>query len=185
MSLTAYFKKLSDEAVAPVKDTVGFKLFSAETVVIPAHSIQRIKTGYGIRLNQSDYFFRICGSATSMGCCEMMVCEDILPYDYGYEVEVVMHNFKPRAMKVPVGTHLAHLIILQEIQPSVRHVENLPPVEAHQFPPNQWQALEEGLLDWPEEGYFAWRQWQPQPLPSDPLVTHLPGCTLDGCIQLL
>ena len=167
MSLSIYFKKLSPTAKAPTFSVLGYKLYACEKTIIPSKSMTRVRTGIAAMLNNKHFVMRICACTSPFAEHNLLVCDDILPSTMTDEITVVIRNESELPLHVQRGANIAQLLITELLQPEVNVIEYEAPRDSDEdmdaIPSNQWAALEEGYISWPEFGYVAWRDWNPQP----------------------
>lgn len=167
MPLNIYFKKLTPSAKTPTFGALGYNLFTFEETIIPAKTVMCIRTGIAAMLNSKHFVMRICARNSQFAEHNLIVYDDILPSTMNGEIIVSIHNHNTLPEYLHEGACIAHLLVTELIQPKAAIIEYEPPQEMDEdvddIPNNQWDALEEGYINWPEHGYVAWREWKPKP----------------------
>lgn len=169
MSPKIFFKKLSPHAIVPYMDEVGYNLHVLHEVTLQPNAICSIRTGISALLNDSNNFiFRICCDTSDALSYEVWIKEHILPATMMEEICLIMKNTSnTNTFQVRRKATYAKLIIMPRIQPEVQVIDYEDDDGEEDFPENdvpnnQWHALEDGYLNWPEYGYIDWRNWKPQ-----------------------
>lgn len=123
-------KLLNKDAKLPSRnkaDDAGADLFSCETVVIPARSGAKIKTGVAIALPPSTV--GIISDRSSMGSKGLKVHGGVIDAGYRGEVIVVLWNHSDSDYQVTLGDKIAQLIVYNCLFPSMEAVDSLDETE--------------------------------------------------------
>ncbi len=124
--LTLKVKKLDSRARLPFRahpTDSGADLFALERTIIPAHSIQKVRTGIAIEL--PDNTSGIIWGKSSVESKGIKAMAGLVDAPYRGELLVCMYNLNETEFVFEAGQKVAQLVVLPTLYPSFEEAEEL------------------------------------------------------------
>lgn len=130
MSPPLYIKRLTPDAVVPIKQNVfdaAHDLFSIEDVTIPVNGKALVRTGLSIQVPEGTYGQIAPRSGLSMK--GIFVNAGVIDRGYTGEVKVILFNFGDKELELPAKSRVAQLIVKYIASPQVVEVDNIEAID--------------------------------------------------------
>ena len=131
-----HYKKLQEDAIAPTKgsaEAAGYDLYvpqSMGTILIPAHTTEKVSIGIAIELplNTFGAIFARSGLATKEGL-RPANCVGVIDSDYRGEIIVAIHNDTNENKMIHGGDRIAQLVIMPYVNYPLEETKELSDTE--------------------------------------------------------